>query len=324
MQLIPFSVTFFSLFFLIIANYYFKSKMLLKALNLVFLTESFVLSFAFEKYPFAYSLPILILSIYLLFLNSSSSKVKSIIPNEAHYRSYITAIGMILIVLTFVYDLTVGDNVLSNNSFLVIVFSIFLIFYYDLPPEINKEKSFLLIFISLNLIIWVFLPLLYKSSTQTYGQTVGDGWISNDSITHIFLAAPLTKLLNLFGFYAFTSDGVLTFVNLKTERLNSVAIAESCSGIYSSVIFITALFSYIISERYPINSHTVLIFVLGIMTSYFANLFRMFLVVLTGHYFGIEKMTFVHEYLGWIIFSLWVFLFWYFLLNNFYEVKPEA
>ena len=52
----------------------------------------------------------------------------------------------------------------------------------------------------------------------------------------------------------------------------------------------------------------------------------MVLIVLVGHYFGLDTMLFVHEYLGWIIFTIWVFLFWILMdkiLNNAEESNNE-
>jgi len=38
--------------------------------------------------------------------------------------------------------------------------------------------------------------------------------------------------------------------------------------------------------------------------AYFANLIRVVVLYYVGYYYGIEKMMFVHVYLGWIIFII--------------------
>ena len=53
----------------------------------------------------------------------------------------------------------------------------------------------------------------------------------------------------------------------------------------------------------------VYLFLLGICFAYFANLIRMILIIIVGHYYGIEALIFVHNNLGWLIFTLWIFIF---------------
>ena len=36
----------------------------------------------------------------------------------------------------------------------------------------------------------------------------------------------------------------------------------------------------------------------------------MAIIVISGHYWGLDVLLFVHEYVGWIIFTFWMFTFW--------------
>ena len=49
---------------------------------------------------------------------------------------------------------------------------------------------------------------------------------------------------------------------------------------------------------------------LGILMSYIANLIRMTIIVIVGHYYGIESLLWTHENIGWIIFTIWMIIFW--------------
>ena len=49
---------------------------------------------------------------------------------------------------------------------------------------------------------------------------------------------------------------------------------------------------------------------IGFFWTYFANLLRMVIIVLAGHYRGGDALLWTHNNLGWIIFTLWVALFW--------------
>ena len=43
----------------------------------------------------------------------------------------------------------------------------------------------------------------------------------------------------------------------------------------------------------------------------FSNILRMYIVILSGHYYGLDTMLFVHNNAGWILFTFWLFLFWF-------------
>ena len=52
------------------------------------------------------------------------------------------------------------------------------------------------------------------------------------------------------------------------------------------------------------------IFFLGLIISYMANILRMAMIILAGHYWGMDALEFVHSYLGWLLFTGWMLLFW--------------
>ena len=74
----------------------------------------------------------------------------------------------------------------------------------------------------------------------------------------------------------------------------SVEIAESCSGIYTMVIFISALSSFVLVEFGKFNADTTLLMGLGIVFAFIANLFRMAIIVIVGYYDGVDTMLLVH------------------------------
>ena len=79
------------------------------------------------------------------------------------------------------------------------------------------------------------------------------------------------------------------------------------------MVFIIALATFFIVENKYRKVHFFLLGFLGILMAYLANLLRISIIILTGHYYGYDALMFVHTNLGWIIFSLWLFIFWLFL-----------
>ena len=60
----------------------------------------------------------------------------------------------------------------------------------------------------------------------------------------------------------------------------------------------------------PVNKKDLFLLLgIGIMLSYVANIFRMSLIIVVGHYYGYEALEFTHANLGWI-FHFWIFIFW--------------
>jgi exosortase/archaeosortase family protein len=91
---------------------------------------------------------------------------------------------------------------------------------------------------------------------------------------------------------------------------SSVLIGISCTGLYSVTIFISGFIAFILIEYGKFDIRVASLLVLGVFTSWFANILRMTIIVLAGSYWGGEALRFTHENLGIFIFMLWVGLFW--------------
>ena len=68
-----------------------------------------------------------------------------------------------------------------------------------------------------------------------------------------------------------------------------------------------------------IKKETIFILLLGTLASYFANLFRMLIIVIVGIYFGPDALFWTHTNLGSFIFLLWMLIFWRYILDPFIE-----
>ena len=180
------------------------------------------------------------------------------------------------------------------------------------------------IFINILVIILVLPLLVFKIyaifNDMNFIEGVSSTSFLQDKIVNRFLTIPLSNLLTFFGYKVFPESNFLSFY-LKDGTRASVEIAESCSGIYSVVIFIAAFIAFIANEYNRFDFLVLSLLILGILTAYFSNLIRMTIIVLVGHYYGIENMLFVHSNIGWIIFLIWISIFWSLL---FYILPKQA
>jgi archaeosortase C (PEF-CTERM variant) len=93
-------------------------------------------------------------------------------------------------------------------------------------------------------------------------------------------------------------------VHFKGFEDSTVVIGGPCSGLYSMILLIGIIVGYAKMERLTDRRRIFLLVVLAIFVAYIANLIRVAVLYNIGYYYGIEKMMFVHVYLGWIIFII--------------------
>jgi exosortase/archaeosortase family protein len=80
-------------------------------------------------------------------------------------------------------------------------------------------------------------------------------------------------------------------------------------------VFIAGYTSFILTEYKVINKASFFFLIIGILIAYVANIFRMAIIVLSGHYWGIDALIWTHANIGWLIFTLWIFIFWAILIR---------
>ena len=311
-------LTIVSCIFLYVVNIIFRESKYTKFINAIFFIESLILIFLFSKYPSAIAFPILLVSTYFLFNSNydlSNSSIFSSNPSDNLFSEWSVQnfkfFSIFLIISIPIYEI-LSDFSLSTNSLSVIMFSALLYFYDKIYTNHPKEVNFLIIFSFLFIIIFVVSPIIYKLFTNQVGQTItGEGWFNDIKIVNLFLARPLENLLNLLGYPFYSSGQDIYYTDLQAGFTRKVGIAESCSGIYSILLFLIAFLSYTIVEYRDINIETLNFLFFGFILAYLSNLVRMALIILTGHYYGHESLIFVHKYLGWLIFTSWCLLFWF-------------
>jgi exosortase/archaeosortase family protein len=115
------------------------------------------------------------------------------------------------------------------------------------------------------------------------------------------------------GIYLGTSGVQIVYQNLQenaASSYSSVMIGISCTGLYSVTIFISGFIAFILIEYGRFDIRVASLLVLGVFTSWFANILRMTIIVAVGSHMGPSALRWTHENAGIFIFMLWVGLFW--------------
>ena len=317
-------ITIFSIVIIFLVDFLVRDTNTKAVILFLFFSESIVLTFFFEKFPFLFSFIITFFSSYFLIsmrlqgsniFEKDSNFFRNIIQN---FSKYFRAFGFLLICSVLTYEFF-GDQTFSSNDFLVLCLAILFILYEKFPVEIRKERDFLLTFTSFISLFFVLPLVIFKIISGTVGEcnpSIPGGscdilsFYSEEEIVYSLLSKPLVATLSLLGYNVFATGQLIFFEDLSAGKLQNVAIARSCAGIASIQVFISALLSYILVEYQKLDHKAALLLFFGIFIAYIANLFRMTLIIMIGHYWGIDALLLVHEYAGWIIFTSWVFLFW--------------
>ena len=85
---------------------------------------------------------------------------------------------------------------------------------------------------------------------------------------------------------------------------STIVIGGPCSGLYSMLLLLGIIVGYVKMENLTDKKRIYLLIFTAIIIAYFSNLIRVSILYIVGYYYGIEKMMFVHVYIGWFIFII--------------------
>jgi len=239
-----------------------------------------------------------------------SERIVNLYTFNGRYPKLMLITGMVIAAGVIFYNLFFQVNTyIGSNDYVVLLLAASIGSYYYIPKKYCVEREFLLMFLFLLFLI-VVIPTTYYS--LKYGTTGGSWEDSNpDSpIIHHLLAKPLAFILqNIFDISS-SAEGVnIEYIGNSGNRL-TISIALGCTGLYSASIFLSAFMSYILVEYRRFDSKVLGLLVLGIVTSYIANLLRMTIILLIGFYYGMDALLKAHANLGELIFMFWIAIFW--------------
>lgn len=251
--------------------------------------------------------------IVVLYRAKKADRVKMQYPE----RILFLIIGLLVIALSFI-------NKLLN--FINIQFT-----FWNEPYSIGEFSVLLsgltIIFFSLlgyrKLILPASFPLITLSVYQIFELFKGNiEWIASP------LLGPTTwltvKVLNIFGVNAsYSSDYVINFLTREGQTMN-IPIVIDCTGIWSlsaftaSVLLVAIVFPKIFSRK------GIFFVAIGYIGTYIANIIRVCIICFSAYLYGYSEATMMtHIHAGWVAFSIWMFIFWYFFFSGYLLKKGD-
>ena len=249
-------------------------------------------------------------------LNSSFYSTSFFIPL---LKKYSLLIGLLLFLFSIFLHFII-NTVSFDRLFLFLIFLSFSISSFNfIPDTYSKERNFTILFITLFCFIFIvpalFLELLHYFTSDTV-QMQNEINPLYSRLIIFFLSAPLVTSLKILGYSVWAEGDIIFFENLalSPSTTSSVKIGKSCSGLYSVGLFIAFYTTFILLEyNGKFDKISFYLFLLGVCFAYISNLIRMILIIIIGHYYGTDALLFVHNNLGWLIFTLWILVFMKFL-----------
>ena len=139
-------------------------------------------------------------------------------------------------------------------------------------------------------------------------------WITAPIIPYIVTLT--ISLLNLFGIRSVSDGNVISFISLTGSPVY-LSIVSDCTGVWSLGTFTITVLIVLSSFPKSITKKSILLIGIGYIGTFCANHYRILVISLSGYYFGpsgiIEQ---VHVHVGWIVFSLWLVIFWYYYFTR--------
>jgi exosortase/archaeosortase family protein len=131
-----------------------------------------------------------------------------------------------------------------------------------------------------------------------------------------FTVSLTTTILDSIGIQTITDGDIITFISQNGLPIHLRIIGE-CTGIVSLGTFTIALIIVITTFPKSITRKSIGLIAIGYIGTYCANIGRIVLIAMSGYYFGpagvIEQ---VHVHIGWILFSSWMIIFWYYFFTR--------
>lgn len=209
---------------------------------------------------------------------------------------------------------------LGSNDWVVLTAAAMWVAYSYIPASYARERDFAFVFLNSLVLILVVPVTTYNLATGSAGED--SATLGETRAVELLLTQPLVNLLNVLGYWAQADGGMLKY-KVASGGIEQVSIAQGCSGIYSTAIFVAAFMGFIATEYQRFDRTVGLLLLLGIITAYLANLLRMAIIIIAGHHWGGEALAWAHANVGWLIFLLWIGIFWSLLFKYLVDLPPD-
>ncbi len=225
-------------------------------------------------------------------------------------------LGFIIVLAWSAWKIFVsGQADLRIEDFIVTLFGLSVVLYYFGPSEFTMQKDFVVLYL-------FFLTVIFAVIWKLYTIVTGESYYRITAYSeYYFITLPVVWLVRLFGVGADAEldlDGVGLSNTIAYEYegvLIRLGVGSGCSGLYSAGLFFSAFLAFVIVRYERIDARILTALGLGLLVTWFGNIFRMAVTVLIGAAYGHPALTFVHSTFGIVIFVAFITVFWYFIVR---------
>ena len=164
-------------------------------------------------------------------------------------------------------------------------------------------------------ILPVSIPFIAVAGWSGYELFIrNQDWITAPVIPYI--VSLVTSMLNLLGIETIARGNIISFISQSGAPIY-LSIISDCTGIWSLGTFTISVIVVLSSFPQHITRKSILLLGIGYIGTVCSNILRILMIALSGYFFGptgiIEQ---VHIHIGWICFSLWMIIFWYYYFTR--------
>ena len=171
-----------------------------------------------------------------------------------------------------------------------------------------------------SLIFPISIPFIAVIGFGTYELFLrNQDWLTAPVIP--FIVSLTVTVLGFIGIQSTANGSLITFISQTGDPIY-LSIVSDCTGIMSLGTFTIATFIVLLNFPKSITKKGILLIGVGYLGTFCSNLLRILVIALCGYIFGptgiIEN---VHVHVGWIIFSVWMIIFWYYFFSRQIGIK---
>ncbi|MCK4270006.1 MAG: exosortase/archaeosortase family protein [Methanogenium sp.] len=128
-------------------------------------------------------------------------------------------------------------------------------------------------------------------------------------------------ILQIAGLKPLVIGNTISFASVSGEIIN-LAIVYDCTGVWSLGTFTIATLIVLTTFPEAITTKGLIFIAIGYLGTYASNIGRIFLISMSGYFYGpVGVIEQVHIHLGWILFTIWMIIFWFFYFKHFIGFK---
>jgi exosortase/archaeosortase family protein len=234
---------------------------------------------------------------------------------------------MIILIWSLWKILRTGERDLQMVDFIVTLFGLSLVLYYSGPTKYAMQKDFVVLYL-------MFMTIVFAVIWKLYVIITGESYTRVTAYSeYYFITIPVASIVSFLGVHAtavldLSGFGLsnLIFYNYH-GRMLLIGIGSGCSGLYSAGLFFSAFLALVLVRYRRVDKRILLALGLGLLVTWASNIIRMTITILVGSAYGPPALTFVHSYIGIIIFVIFVTIFWVIIirwLDKVEKLEPKA